>query len=160
MTSPSRPMLAQRDLRLPRGERWAYEPKLDGFRACSGSETAQLLSRSGRDLGLWFPELTAAAESLPYSTLVDGESVTADESGHADFGALQQRLTLARNFIAQAVATRPAILLVFDVIELAADELAALPLSERRRVLERLLVPGHPGLQLVAHTPDIEVAES
>ena len=48
-------------------------------------------------------------------------------------------MTLARKFIAEAVATRPAILLVFDVLELAGDELAALPLSERRRVLERLL---------------------
>ena len=56
--------------------------------------------------------------------------------------------------------SRPAILLVFDVLELAGDELAALPLSERRRVLERLLLPGHPCLQLVAHTPDIEVAEA
>jgi hypothetical protein len=65
----------------------------------------------------------AAAESLPRKTLVDGEIV-----------------------IAEAVATRPASLLVFDVFELAGDELTALPLSQRRPVLERLLVPGHPCL--------------
>jgi bifunctional non-homologous end joining protein LigD len=67
---------------------------------------------------------------------------------------------MARKFIAEAVASRPAILLVFDVLELAGDELAALPLSQRRLVLERLLVPDHPCLQLVAHTSDIEVAEA
>ena len=155
-------MLAQLDSRLPRGNRWAYEPKLDGFRGLLWRRdgAARLLSRSGRDLGPWFPELTAAAESLPCNTLVDGEIVIADESGQADFGALQQRLTLARKFIAQTAAARPAILLVFDVLELAGDELAGLPLSERRQALERLLVPGHPYLQLVAHTADIHVAEA
>ncbi len=46
-------MLAQLDSRLPRGDRWAYEPKLDGFRGrlWRREGTAQLLSRSGRDLG-------------------------------------------------------------------------------------------------------------
>jgi bifunctional non-homologous end joining protein LigD len=69
-------------------------------------------------------------------------------------------LTLARKFIAQATTARPAILLASDVLELAGDELTALPPSERRRALERLLVPGHAWLQLVAHTPDIQVAEA
>ncbi len=53
LTSPPGPMLAQLDSRLPRGDRWAYEPKLDGFRGrlWRREGTAQLLSRSGRDLG-------------------------------------------------------------------------------------------------------------
>jgi ATP-dependent DNA ligase len=135
---------------------------MDSFRGMlwRRQQAVQLFSRSGRDLGPWFPELTAAAKSLPCKTLVDGEIVIADESGQADFGALQQRLTLARKFLAEAVATRPAILLVFDVLELAGDELEARALSERRRLLERLLAPGHPCLQLVAQTLDIEVAEA
>jgi bifunctional non-homologous end joining protein LigD len=88
--------------------------------------------------------------------------VTAAQSKRSRFyfGALQQRLTLARKFIAQSVATQPAILLVFDVLELAGDELTSAPLSDRRRALEQLLVPGHPCLQLVAHPPDIEVAQA
>lgn len=104
-------MLAQLDSRLPRGERWAYEPKMDGFRGLLWRRDGgvQLLSRSRRDLAPWFPELTAAAETLPCNTLLDGEIVIADQSGQADFGALQQRLTLARKFITQAVAARSAI---------------------------------------------------
>jgi ATP-dependent DNA ligase len=155
-------MLAQLDSRLPRGDLWAYEPKMDGFRGLLWRRDGalQLLSRSGRDLGPWFPELTAAAESLPCNTFVDGEIVIADESGQADFGALQRRLSLARKFIAEAVAPRPAILLVFGVLELAGEELTTFPLSDRRRALEQLLVPGHPCLQLVAHTPDVQVAEA
>ena len=33
---------------------------------------AELLSRSGRDPGPWFPELIRAAEVLPRKTLLDG----------------------------------------------------------------------------------------
>jgi ATP-dependent DNA ligase len=161
-TSPPSPMLAQLDARLPQGERWAYEPKMDGFRGLLWRRdgATQLLSRSGRDLGPWFPELITAAESLPCNTLVDGEIVIADESGLADFGALQQRLTLARKFIGQAVASRAAILLVFDVLELEGEELTTFPLSDRRRVLEQLLAHGHRYLQVVSHTLDVQVAEA
>lgn len=96
-------MLAQLDSRLPRGERWAYEPKLDVFRGLlwRRDRSVQLFSGSGRNLEPRFQELTATAESLPTNTLVDGEIVIADERGHADFGALQERLTVARKFIRQ-----------------------------------------------------------
>jgi ATP-dependent DNA ligase len=113
-------MLAQLDARLPRGDLWAYEPKMDRFRGLlwrPGRALEQLLSRSGRVLGSWFPDLTAAAESVARITLVDGEVVIADESSQADFGVLQQRLTLARKFLAQATTARPTILRVFDVLE-------------------------------------------
>jgi ATP-dependent DNA ligase len=56
--------------------------------------------------------------SLPAGTLLNGEIVIADESGHADFGALQQRLTVARRAAGQVALQRPAVLLVFDVLEL------------------------------------------
>ena len=162
LSRPPGPMLAQLDSRLPRGERWAYEPKLDGFRGQlwrRGNAPPQLLSRNGRDLAPWFPELISAAEALPLSTLLDGEIIIADESGLADFGALQRRLTLARKFIAGAVSERPAILLVFDLLELAGEEFGWQALIERRRALERLLDGMHPCLQLVAHTKDIDVAQ-
>ena len=74
-------MLAQLESRLPRGDHWAYEPKMDGFRGQlwrREGTVAQLLSRSGRDLGPWFPELIRAAEVLPRKTLLDGEIVIAD----------------------------------------------------------------------------------
>jgi hypothetical protein len=64
-------MLAQLEPQLPRGDRWAYEPKFDGFRGRlwrRGDATAQLFSRNGRDLAPWFPELTRAADILPRGT--------------------------------------------------------------------------------------------
>jgi ATP-dependent DNA ligase len=155
-------MLAQLASRLPRGEHWAYEPKMDGFRGQlwrRDGPVAQLLSRSGRDLEPWFPEIISAAEVLPRKTLLDGEIIIADDGGQADFGALQHRLSLARRFIADAIQDRPAILLVFDILELAGEKLANRPLSDRRQALERLLDSAHPCLQLVAHTTDYEIAE-
>jgi ATP-dependent DNA ligase len=135
---------------------------MDGFRGQlwrRGGAVAQLLSRSARDLGPWFPEIIKAAEVLPPNTLIDGEIVIADDGGQADFGALQHRLTLARKFIADVIQDRPAILLVFDVLELAGEDYANRLLSERRQALERLLDSRHPCLQLVAHTTDHEIAE-
>ena len=91
-------MLAQLEPQLPRDDRWAYEPKFDGFRGRlwrRGDASAQLFSRNGRDLAPWFPELTRAADILPRGTFLDGEIVIADEAGQADFGALQHRLTPA-----------------------------------------------------------------
>ena len=89
-------MLAQLQQRLPRGDAWRYEPKLDGFRGLLWHRTGtsvQLLSRNGRDLAPWFPELIQAGQKLPVDTLIDGEIVIADDDGCVDFTALQVRLS-------------------------------------------------------------------
>src|ERR1700730_12636792 len=102
---PFPPMLAALKHSLPTSDQWLYEPKLDGFRGLLRHATnghVQVLSRNLRDLAPSFPELVQAARSLLAGTLLDGEIVIADESGNADFGALQQRLTVARS----ATATR------------------------------------------------------
>jgi ATP-dependent DNA ligase len=52
-------MLAQLQKRLPIGEHWRYEPKLDGFRGLlwRRGDAVQLLSRNLKDLKPWFPAL-------------------------------------------------------------------------------------------------------
>jgi ATP-dependent DNA ligase len=155
-------MLAQLEPRLPRGDSWRYEPKLDGFRGLlwrrAGGQT-QLLSRNARDLGPWFPELIQAAGALPANTLVDGEIVICDETGSSDFGSLQARLSTARSQVHAVARQRPAVLLVFDILQLAGDDLTGYALGVRRRELEQLLDSRHPCLQLVAQTADATVAE-
>ncbi len=92
-------MLARLQSTLPRGMQWRYEPKLDGFRGLlwrRGERSAQLLSRNTKDLTPWFPEVVQAALVLPSGTLLDGETVIADDLGHSDFGALQQRMSVAK----------------------------------------------------------------
>jgi ATP-dependent DNA ligase len=147
---------------LPTGEVWRYEPKLDGFRGLlwrHASAMVQLLSRNGRDLGPWFPELVQAGQTLPPTTLVDGEIVIADDTGCADFGALQTRLTMARTHLARTAPTRPAVLVVFDLLEVDGRNLMDEPLTSRRRQLEHLLDGrGHPCLQLMEQTADLALA--
>src|SRR5437868_2227165 len=156
-------MLAQLDSRLPSGQLWRYEPKLDGFRGLlwhRATGQAQLLSRNTRDLGQWFPELMRAARTLPPDTLVDGEIVICDDSGWVDFGALQARLGTARNTVATVARERPAVLMVFDLLRLTSDSLVGEPLAVRRSELSHLLEHHDPRLQLVDQTDEVELAEA
>ena len=156
------PMLAQLETRLPRGQAWRYEPKLDGFRGLLWRRTPgsiELLSRNRRDLATWFPELVRAGQTLPVGTLIDGEIVIADDEGCVDFTALQARLSSARTQASRAAMKRAAILVAFDALEIDGAAIVAEPLSVRRRELERLAAVRHPCIQLVEQTADVDLAE-
>ncbi len=60
LSPPLAPQLAKTRTALPEGDNWAYEPKWDGFRAIAFVDGDQLvlLSRGGKDLVRYFPELT------------------------------------------------------------------------------------------------------
>ena len=77
---------------------WSYEPKWDGFRALvfrDGDEVV-LLSRSGKDLGRYFPEmLDALRDELAPRCVLDGEVVVPREIGgriRLDWESLSQRI--------------------------------------------------------------------
>ena len=155
------PMLARLEQKLPRGDSWRYEPKLDGFRGLLWRRTAtssQLLSRNLRDLGPWFPEILRAASRLPVGTLLDGEIVICDESGVSEFGRLQERLSTARTRVGDLVREHPAVLAVFDLLEHDGLSLAAQSLAARRLCLEAHLTGIDPCLQVVAHTDSLKLA--
>jgi len=155
-------MLAHLEARLPRGEVWRYEPKLDGFRGLLGHRapsSVQVLSRNSRDLGPWFPELIQAGQKLPLGTLIDGEIVIADDNGCVDFTARQFRLSTGRTQVSRIVFERAAVLVAFDALEIDGSPLVDEPLIVRREHLERLLGARHPCLQIVEHTADLELAE-
>src|SRR5689334_24164155 len=119
-----------------------YEPKLDGFRglAVLRRSGVQLLSRRGRDLGVYFPELLAALDALPPQTVLDGEVVAVSEGG-CDFGALCRRLNVPRGLRDAAAATTAVCFCAFDILSDAGEDTWDLPLVQRRRRLERLLGP-------------------
>jgi ATP-dependent DNA ligase len=155
-------MLAQLEARLPRGDIWRYEPKLDGFRGLlwhRAASTVQLLSRNSRDLGPWFPELVKAGRQLPVGTLIDGEIVIADDNACTDFTALQVRLSTARNRTSRIAVERAAVLVAFDALEIEGAPLVDEPLSVRREHLEGLLDARHPCLQVVEQTANVDLAE-
>src|SRR4029077_854933 len=77
--------------RLPEGSQWLWEIKLDGYRALavkSGSAVT-LFSRRGKTLNRQFPHIVERLADLPDGTVVDGELVAIDDSGHPDFHLLQ-----------------------------------------------------------------------
>ena len=105
------PMLsAISDSGIPKGDGWEYEPKWDGFRTLvfrDGEEVA-LMSRGGRAMTRYFPEVLPAFRKLGPSKLVlDGELVVVGANG-LDFGALQQRVHPAESRVRMLSEVTPA----------------------------------------------------
>ena len=134
---PIKPQLAKTRKELPLGDDWAYEPKLDGFRAIvfvDGGES-YVQSRSGKPLSRYFPEL-----SFPRGRyVIDGELVIRGADGEPIFDALQNRLHPAESRINLLAKETPAEMVVFDMLADGDQVLFEEPLSERRRRLERLV---------------------
>jgi ATP-dependent DNA ligase len=126
---------------LPTGDHWRYEPKWDGFRclAFRGGTAIDLRSKSGQDLGRYFPDITAALEMLPATDFVlDGEIVIPIER-RLSFEALQLRLHPAASRVSKLAAEHPALYVVFDLLEENDRPLVYRSYAERRRDLERFV---------------------
>lgn len=128
-------------------EGWRFEMKWDGFRAVarvSGDEVT-LTSRNGLDLTPTFPELAVLAEAVRGDAVLDGEIVALDDHGVPRFSRIQQRagLTAPRD-VARARRAVAVEYYVFDVIEEHGRSLTALPYTQRRERLARLVRPRGP----------------
>ncbi|HEY6551427.1 MAG TPA: ATP-dependent DNA ligase, partial [Solirubrobacterales bacterium] len=134
---PIKPQLALTRKELPLGEEWAYEQKLDGFRAIvfvDGAE-AYIQSRGGKELGRYFPEL-----SFPLGRYVlDGELVIRDADGNLEFDALQSRIHPAESRITLLSGEIPADYVAFDLLAEGDEALLEVPFAERRERLVGLL---------------------
>ena len=138
------PMLATRAANpadLPRGPQWAYEVKWDGVRILADTTGARLrlLSRTGRDTSVAYPELAGLAEIQ--GAVLDGEVVTLVD-GVPSFAALAERMQVQDAVRARALAAaQPVSYMVFDVLRLYGVDLTARTFDERRATLERLDLP-------------------
>lgn len=152
---PIKPQLALTRKQLPRGEEWAYEPKLDGFRAIVfvDGEDVFVQSRGGKALARYFPELRFA----PGRWVLDGELVIRDAEGNVQFDALQQRIHPAQSRIKLLSKEIPADFVCFDLLAEGDEDLLGAPLRERRERLERIAAAA--GLELTPLTADAEQAE-
>ncbi|HET7421185.1 MAG TPA: ATP-dependent DNA ligase [Candidatus Dormibacteraeota bacterium] len=126
---------------IPDGSLWEYEPKWDGFRTLvyRDGEEVELMSRGGRPMTRYFPELLPAFRKLKEPRYVlDGEVVVAGRNG-LDFGALQQRVHPAASRVRMLSEATPAWFVAFDLLAAGDEDLRKLPLGERRKRLEKLL---------------------
>ncbi len=154
-------MLAKVAQELPPEGAFLFEPKWDGFRAIvfSGADGIHLQSRDGKALNRYFPELERAlSEMLPKGCVLDGEIVIMAKHG-LDFDALQQRVHPAPSRIARLAKETPSAFIAFDLLAAGGKSVMALPQSERRTRLERLIATAKPPLYLTPMTRDRAVAQ-
>ena len=146
---------------LPEGDSWQFEPKWDGFRCLARRDGAEvtLTSKSGKPLARYFPEVVDMLVQVTAKRfLLDGELII--PVGDAlSFDALQLRLHPAESRVRKLSKETPAELMLFDLLELDGKSLAGVPLSERRKQLERFFRDNAvPGLELSPMTNDRSVA--
>jgi bifunctional non-homologous end joining protein LigD len=145
---PYRAQLATLAKEPPRGAGWLHEVKYDGYRIGAAVERgrATLWSRNGRDWTAQFPEVAAAVARLPVRTaLLDGEVAILLPDGRTSFQALQN---------AQGGGRRGIVYLAFDLVHLDGEDLAPLPLVERKARLAGLLGTRAEGV--VRYSPHVE----
>jgi bifunctional non-homologous end joining protein LigD len=129
-----KPCLAQDAQTPPSGEQWAHEIKHDGFRiqAIVTPPAVTLLTRSGLD---WTHRLGVVVKELATlkvrSAIIDGEAVVLNESGVADFHALQRE--------ARKGARAHIVLMAFDLLHLNSSDVRKRPLFERKALLRDAL---------------------
>jgi DNA ligase-1 len=132
-------------------DEWQIEWKWDGIRG-------QLVRRDG--VFLWsrgeelvtsqFPEIADAAQVLPKGTVLDGE-VLPWKNGVLGFGDLQRRLN--RKVISEKLRDEvPIVFLAYDILEHQGVDVRALPIVERRALLDAVL-DAHPHERLRRSTP-------
>ena len=109
------PMLLLRTDRLPDDPtRWAYQLKLDGYRAIAFKTggKVQLRSRNNNDFNVRYPVLRGLTK-LQDDSVIDGELVAFDAEGRPSFNTLQN----------YGSGTGPVVYYVFDVMMLAGRDL-------------------------------------
>jgi bifunctional non-homologous end joining protein LigD len=130
---------------------WAFEMKWDGIRAIatvtdgnSDKAAVRLTSRNGHDMTSTYPDLLPSlkADTHARSATLDGEIVALDETGRPDFGLLQRRINLANSAEIERMARNtPVHYMIFDIVELDGESLVRQEYDERRKHLEKTVVP-------------------
>jgi bifunctional non-homologous end joining protein LigD len=138
------PCIPTRALKPPAGPEWVHEIKHDGYRlqVRRDGDVVRLFTRKGYDWSDRYPAIAVTAMKLrAQSFTLDGEACVCGPDGVAVFDALHRRGTV-----------REAMLYAFDLLELDGEDLRALPLSDRKKRLARLLGKRRIGIVLSEHT--------
>lgn len=137
---PLEPMLAKAQTSVPQPG-YSYEPKWDGFRALvfRDRDEVELVSRSGKDLARYFPELVVALRNeLAPRCVLDGEIVVPrriDGQVRLDWESLSQRIHPAESRIRLLAEQTPAHFIGFDALALGDTSVMAAPFPSRRDAL-------------------------
>jgi len=140
-----RPQLTQLVDQAPDGPGWLHEIKFDGYRLHARLDrgAVRLLTRTGLDWTHKYPPIAAAVASLgARQAYLDGELCGVFPDGITSFGLIQTA--------SDAGNAAGLVYFLFDLLHLDGEDVAALPLIERKARLAALLS----GVALPLHYSD------
>ena len=140
------PQLSQLVTATPEGDRWLHEIKYDGYRMHARIEggTAQLLTRTGLDWTMKYPNIAGALASLPVtSAYLDGELCGVRPDGSTSFSLIQNA--------SDGGNAGALVLFLFDLLYLDGEAVRELPTLTRKERLAALLQDAQRPLQYSDH---------
>jgi len=132
LTSFIHPMLASVTKSPFDDKDWLFEIKWDGYRAIAeaGKKEIKFYSRNGIDFSERFPVIFQALKKIKHEAVLDGEIVLLNEKNLPDFQKLQHYETNL---------DYPLVYYVFDILKLDGKDMKELPLTDRKKILKKLL---------------------
>jgi bifunctional non-homologous end joining protein LigD len=142
--------------RIPTGPDNVAEPKYDGFRLLVhvGENGVETFTRTGNSQRGKLPLIEAELAKLKPGTWLDGELISINEEGLVEWGAVQSVMGSTTEGAARKSGNL--VYVAFDVLAFDGLDIRALPLSDRRSALERILTPS----ARVRLTPQMESSEA
>lgn len=122
---------------------WIFEVKQDGLRllAQKHGQEVRVQSRRGLDMHSYFPEIVEGLHALADDFAIDAELVLLDASGAPDFDRLRHRaLFRSPERVRAASEAAPATLYAFDLLQHDGEDIRFLPLIDRKKMLQGILV--------------------
>jgi bifunctional non-homologous end joining protein LigD len=101
---------------------YLFELKLDGFRGIANTVRGRMLSKNGNRM----KRFETLLDALPPGFMFDGEIVALDEQGRPRFNDL-------------LLGRREPVYVAFDVLAVDGEDVRALPLKERKALLEKVV---------------------
>jgi bifunctional non-homologous end joining protein LigD len=129
-----KPQLATLAEKIPDGDDWLHELKLDGYRIISIKRAGEvsLITRRGQVWTERFPTVAEAVAKLPVTdAILDGEIVVLTADGTSDFQALQNSLRAKRS--------KDHVYFIFDLPYCEGYDLTRVPLHRRKELLASVL---------------------
>lgn len=128
-----KPMLAQIHEKPFDDPDWVFEVKWDGYRAMAeiSQEEIKLYSRNGLSFLRLYPQVAEELKRINEEVILDGEIIVLNKNNKPDFQKLQQY---------DNHPTLPIIYYVFDCLSHNGKSLTQLPLLERKKIAEKVLI--------------------
>jgi bifunctional non-homologous end joining protein LigD len=138
-----KPMLAKQTDEAFDNKDWLFEIKWDGYRAVADKSKKDILlySRNGLSFQQTYPIVVDQLKKVNAEAILDGEIVVLNDEGKPDFQFLQH---YSEN------QNRPIQYYIFDLLELNGEDTTALPLIERKELLQKI-IPENPVIKYSDH---------